>query len=316
MAVSIISTTDFDELITPIHRDLFFQNYYASPQKQYADYFKVTDMGKATETYPHLGGFGMPAANTEGAPINEDSMSAGDTASLTAVRYDKGYDITYEMIREDLYGVLGGMGKTKGGAVSTNAPQQMGKGFAHREEVQAAAVLTGGFGNTGYDGVATFSDSHPLADSASTADNLASGALTPTNLKAAITLGRTDNYDEAELLNIARFKYLIVPPALEFTAAEILGSAKQAFEFSNTENSIGGLEIKVNDFMQFTGDTYAASNWFLASPDIDNLMFGWMDKPWFNVEKTPRSVDFFAYGYMKFSVGVINWRGLVGSTGV
>jgi phage major head subunit gpT-like protein len=256
----------------------------------------------------------MPDTNTEGSNINEDSMSEGYTATLTATRYDKGYDITREMLIDDLQGVFGGAGKV-GGMVVGNAPQQLGKGFAQREEVSAAGVLTGGFGNTGYDGQATFSNSHPLADSSSVADNLASGALNPANLKTAITLGRTDSLDEAGLKSVVRFKYLVVPPALEFTANEILGSSLQAYEMSNTANSLGGLQIKVNDFFPATSDTYRNSNWFLISNDIDNIMFGWLEDPQFEVQKTPRRVDYFALGYMRFAVGTINFRGLIGSTG-
>jgi hypothetical protein len=314
MAVTKITTNDFGSLITPVHRDYFFDAYYESVDKEYTDYFKVTEMGMATETFQHVGGFGMPIANTEGGTINETSMSEGDTATLTSTRYDLGYDITHEMCKQDLSGVLAGGGMINGVAVD-NAPQTLGRGFAQKEELEAAKVLADGFGNTGYDGVSTFNNSHPLADSSNTFDNLASGALTPTNLKNAIILGRKNARTEDGLLTIARYKYLVVPPELVFTAEEIVGASNQAYEMSNTPNAIGGLEIKVNDYLPETGGTYATTNWFLISPDVKNLIFGWYERPWFDVEKTQRTVDFFAYGYMHFATGCVNARGVIGSTG-
>lgn len=314
MAITGMSRTDFASAITPIHRDYFTQAYYDEVSKEYEMIVKVEDMGKATETRKHFGGFGMPSSNTEGSTINVDSMSEGYQASYTSSRWDKGYYITHELLTQDLTGVFGGAGLV-GKSVVNNAPQQLGKGFAVREEVQAVKLYTDGFGNTGYDGEATFSASHPLTDAAGTASNLVSGALTPTTLKTAITLMRTDSVDEADLISVIRPKYLVVPPALEWVANETLLSQKQAYEFSNTKNSITALEPIVMDYMASTGSTYAATNWFVLSRDVDNFIFGWLERPWFTVQEVAQSPDLFCYGLMNFGTGCVNFRGVVGSTG-
>jgi len=314
MAVTKIKTTDFTSALNASHRKLFDQAYYDEATPQYTEVFKVITMGKPSETFVHLGGFGLPESNVEGGTINEDSMSEGDTATLTAVRYDKGYRITYEMLKDDLQGVFGGAGM-RGRAVVRNAPMQMGKAFRQNEEVKAAYALTNGFGDTGYDGVSTFSASHPLADNAATKSNLISGALSPATVKEAIELVRTDTVDEANLISVVRPKLLVVAPGSMFTAAEVLGSTLQSGEMSNTPNAIGDIRPFVWDFLTQTGSTYAATNWFVVSHDVDNALFGWNDKTWFDVEKQSGTVDYLAYGYQKFAAGIVNWRGLVGSTG-
>lgn len=315
MAVSKITTTDFTELITPVHRKLFTQEYYAKPQKQYEKFCKVIDMAKASETFVHMGGFGLPQSNSEGSTINQTTMSAGDTATLTSQRYDMGYEITHEMRNQDLYDVWGGAGKM-GDTIVNDAPQKIAKSFINREELSAAGIFTGGFADTGYDGYATFYASHPLADSDSTASNLVSGALTPATLKDAITLMRSNNVDEANLVNVIIPKLLLIPYGLEFKAAEILGSEKQAYEFANTKNVIGGIDYFVSDYIARTGDTNAATNWFLISHDVENAVFGKLEDTWFDAHKLQMTAnDVFAFGYTHFGVGIVNWRGLVGSTG-
>lgn len=309
-----ISTTKFASAITPVHRKYFTQEYYATVSKQYEQLVKVETMGKPSESKQHFGGFGLPQANTEGNTIHVDTMSEGEEASYTSVRYDQGYYITHEMMNFDLSGVWGGagqMGKTK----VDNAPQRLGKGFAQLEEIEVAKLFTDGFSNTGYDGKATFASDHPLADSSDTASNLATGALTPDNVKLAITQMRTATVDEAGLLSVVKPKKLVVPPALEFTANEIMRSEKQAYEMSNTTNSISEMDVFVADFLAKTTGTYKNTNWFLWSDDVENLILGWLERPWFDTQVVPQKVDLFCFGYAHFATACVNWRGLVGSTG-
>ena len=311
---------DFDSLITPIHRKYFTDNYYNAPEKQYTSIFKVEDMGKPSESKQHLGGFGHPLANVEGGTINVAEMSEGDSASYTSQRYDLGYIVTHELMTYSLDPeVFGGAGVAvnKNGEKKNvgNAPQLLGAGYAEFEEIEAAGVLTGGFDNTGYDGLALFSASHTLADSGETASNLISGALTPGKVKEGLSLMRSDSRSEANVKKVIRAEKLVVPEGLEWDADEIMFSQKQAHEFSNTKNSITKVEPVVNDFLTMNTDTNVATNWFLVSSQIENLLFAWLERPWFDCQIIPMKVDLFYFGYMHFTATYVNWRGLVGSTG-
>ncbi|HYD91735.1 MAG TPA: hypothetical protein VEA37_09650, partial [Flavobacterium sp.] len=105
-----LTRENFGQLLTPVHKKVFYNAYDEKPE-QYSKVFKVEEMNKKQETFPHMGSFGLWGTNTEGNTINEDKMSQGQTATMTAVRYDKGYELTWELIQDDLYNVMKGIGK-------------------------------------------------------------------------------------------------------------------------------------------------------------------------------------------------------------
>lgn len=296
-----LNRDNFGELLTPIHRKVFFESY-DEVSEQYSKIFAIDTMSKKEETFPHMGAFGLWDTNTEGNTINEDQMSQGDTATFTATRFDKGYDVTWELVQDDLYNVLKGIGK--GGSAKA-----LGRGLRATIETQTANVLNNGFANTGYDGVSLFSNSHPLADSASLGDNLTTGALTDASLKTGLILMR-DQRDEANVKIMAMPKKLIVPTELEYTAKAIVNSNGPAGELSNDTNTVPRLEVIVLDYLT------SSTAWILQAGNIDNLMFMWREKPLYDAEKIQKTVDWFMYGYTRFSQGYVDYKGLVGSTGL
>lgn len=295
-----LTRDNFAELLLPKHKKIFFETYNEIPE-QYSKVFQIDTMRMRQETFPHMGAFGLWETNTEGNTINEDSMSEGPTATFTAVRYDKGYSVTWELVQDDLYNVMKGIGK-KGSA------KALGKGLRATIEKACADVLNNGFSNTGYDGVALFANNHPLADSADSGDNLASGALTDANLKSALIKLR-NQVDEAGVKIMATPKKLIVPADLEFTAKAIVNSNGPAGELSNDTNTVPRLEIVVLDYLS------SATAWFVQAGNIENLLFMWREKPMFDKQPIPKTIDHFFFGYARWSQGYVDWRGLVGSTG-
>ncbi|MFT9498251.1 Mu-like prophage major head subunit gpT family protein [Anaerosolibacter sp.] len=296
-----LNRDNFGQLLTPIHKKVFFNAYDEVPE-QFSKVFSIGGMSKKEETFPHMGAFGLWEENTEGNTINEDQMSQGDTATFTARRFDKGYEVTWELVQDDLYNVMKGIGK--GGSAKA-----LGRGLRATIENDAASVLNNGFANTGYDGVSLFSNSHPLADSASTVDNLASGALSDATLKDAMILMR-DQRDEANIRIMAMPKQLIVPPELEYIAKAIVNSSGPSGELSNDTNTVPKLEIVCMDYLS------SATAWFLRDKNIENLMFLWREKAIFDSQKIQKTVDQFMFGYARWDNGYTDFRGLVGSTGV
>lgn len=295
-----LTRDNFGVLLTPVHRKIF-QNKYNEKKPQYTVAFKVDSTDRKDTTFPHLGGFGLWDTNTEGNTINEDSMSQGNTATFTAQRYDKGYSLTWELIQDDLYNVMKGMGK--GGSAGA-----LGRGLRATEETTAADILNNGFSNTGYDGVALFSTAHPLIDSASTFSNKLTGVLNDPNLKAGLTLMR-NQVDEANVKIQAVAKNLIVGPNLEFTAKALIGSSGPAGELSNDTNTLPSLTVVVMDYLT------SSTAWVLQDNTIDNLLFLWRENAIFDSQDLPKTVDKFMYGYARWTPGYVDWRGLVGSDG-
>lgn len=297
-----LTRANFGELLTPVHKKLFFDAYNEKPA-QYDKTFKVENMDRKEATFPHLGAFGTWGENEEGNSFNHSAMTEGDKATFTAKRFDKAYEITWELMQDDQYNVFKGAGKG-GGA------QKLGKGLRATEETQAANVIKTGFANTGYDGVALFASTHDLADSTTNGDNLVTGGLTDANLKAALTKMRLQ-VDEAGVLIAANANKLVVHPDWEFTARALIGSTLQAQTDLNDKNTLPGLNIHVWDYL--AGGT--GKPWYVQDTNIANLLFLWREKPIFDSQKIADKMDYLFYGYCRFDVGYVDWRGLVGSNG-
>ncbi|MBE7024648.1 MAG: hypothetical protein E7408_01165 [Ruminococcaceae bacterium] len=300
-----LERSNFAELLTPVHRKVFFDSYNKK-KKQYTEIFKVDEMHAKEETFPHLGAFGKWAENAEGNDFNQADILQGEVATFTARRFDKAYEVTWELVQDDLYNVMRGLGR--GGSAS-----KLGGGLQATEESQAADVVLKGFSENGYDGVPLFSANHPLVNSTETCSNLVTGALSDETLKEALTKMRLQK-DEAGVLVAAHANRLVVHPDWEFTARALIGSTLQAGTSNNDKNTVPHLDITVWDYL-YDGDD-GAKPWFVQDGSMDNLMFLWREKPVFDSEKIENKMDYRFYGYCRFDTGYVDWRGLVGSNGI
>ena len=109
---------------------------------------------------------------------------------------------------------------------------------------------------------------------------------------------------------------LVIPPALEYTAKALLNSTQLPGSANNDVNTIkGALEIVVLDYLgAVAGGSDTA--WYILDSNQHELNFFWRIKPEF---KWDEDFDTFVAkyrGYMRYSYGVSDWRGIVGSTGV
>ena len=300
----IMTRNNFAELLTPIHKKVFFDSYNEVPMI-YKKIFRTEKMTAKKQTYPHLGAFGLWAQNTEGGKFNHDKFDEGEVASFEAKRYDKAYQLTWELVQDDLYNVMKGIGK--GGSA-----KGLGRGLRATEETETSKVITNGFSNVGYDGKALFATDHPLINSSSTCSNLISGVLNDENLKLAMTLMRQQK-DEAGIIISASAKQLVVCPELEFQAKALVHSILQAGTNNNDINTIPNLEVVVWDYL--SDPTGLTQPWFIQDTSFDNLLFLRREEPIFGSEKIQDQMDYNMYGYTRFDVGYCDWRGLVGSKG-
>lgn len=300
-----MSREQFGQLLTPIHKKIFFDSYNEVPLK-YKKMFKVEKMTKKDQTYPHLGAFGLWEQNQEGENFKEDNFSQGNVASFEAKRYDKSYIVTWELMQDDQYNVFRGIGK--GGSA-----KGLGRSLRATEETDTANVILNGFSNVGYDGKALFASDHPLIDSTRKVSNIIVGGLTDANLKGALTLMRGQT-DEAGIVISASAKQLVVCPALEFTAKAIVHSILQSGTDYNDVNTVPNLEVVVWDYLN--DPTGEMTPWFIQDTSLDNLLFLRREEPWFDSERIQARVDYRMFGYTRYDTGYCDWRGLVGSKGV
>lgn len=302
---AMMTRANFAEVLTPIHKKIFFDTYNEVPMI-YKSIFKTEPMNMKTQSYPHLGAFGLWAENEEGNKFNHDKFDEGEKAVFEARRFDKAYEITWELVQDDLYNVFKGIGK--GGSA-----KGLGRGLRATEETETAKVITNGFANVGYDGKALFATDHPLINSSLTCSNLIEGALTDESLKAALTLMSLQK-DEAGIPIVAQAKQLVVCPELEFVAKAIVNSILQSGTSNNDVNTIPNLKVVVWPYL--SDSTGATKPWFIQDTSLDNLLFLRREEPIFDSEKIQDQMDYRMYGYTRFDVGYCDWRGLVGSKGV
>ena len=299
-----LTRQNFGDLLTPGQSKIFFDSYNEF-DPQYTKIFKLEKSYKQSETIPHVGSFGLWSANTEGSAIPMEDIEAGTSATFVHKRFDKGYEITWEMLQDDQYGIFKGTAGNGGNA------RLLGRSLRATVETEAAKVLSDGFTVNGYDGTPLFSAGHKFkSTSTATHTNLVTGVLNDANLKAACKALRTQKDASGVALIAAVPEKLIVPPDLEFTARALVNSIQVAGSSLNDANTLPALEVVVLDYLT------SPTAWFVQGKGCDNLMFFWREEPYFGSQPVAKKMDWFYYGFARFSCGYADWRGIVGSKGV
>ena len=296
-------SANFGKLLAPGLRKIFFETYGEVPE-QFSKVYKVNKSTKAKETDYGLGAFGDWEERATGlSEVAYDTLNPGLERTYTHKAFTKGFMIERELYDDEQYRQI-----NKFPAAMARA----GRAFVEKE---AAKTFTGGFTTNIFDGKKLFAADHPLVDSTGKGCNLVTGELSDANLKVAMQMMR-ETVDEAGNLINAKATTLIVPPALEHTAKAILNSTQLSGTNLNDTNTVkGSLDLVVYDYI---GEAAGGSDtaWFLQDKNLHELNFFWRIKPEF---KWDEDFDTFVAkyrGYMRFSYGVSDWRGIIGSTGV
>lgn len=294
---------NFGKLLEPGLRKIFFETYAEVPE-QFSKIFKVNSSKTAKETDYGLGAFGDWVERASGLDtVAYDTISPGLERTYTHKAFTKGFMIERELYDDEQYRQI-----NKFPAAMARA----GRAFVEKE---AAQTLIDGFTVNGYDTKPLLAANHPLLDSSGVGDNLVTGALSDTNLKLALQCMR-ETVDEAGNLVNFRATKLVVPPALEYEAKELINSGLKAGTTANDINTVkGALDVVVYDFLgAASGGSDTA--WYLLDGGRHELNYFWRIKPEF---KWSEDFDTFVAkyrGYMRFSYGYSDWRGIVGSTGL
>lgn len=288
------------KLLEPGLRKIFMENY---PEKseQFNKIFNVNSSKKAKEYDLLLGGFEPWAERgNEISPVPYQDPSAGHEIVYDHKEFLSGFKVSRKMHDDEQYNVI------------NKLPKALAHSGRTKVDTDAATVLNAGFDGVTrpiYDGKALFANDHVLKGGG-TASNLVTGALNDANLKLAIKCMH-DAPDETGNKIQYQPKYLIVPRAQEFVAREIVGSnQKSGTDFNDINTVKGALEVVVYDYL--TSDTA----WYIMDPNIAQLNFFWRIKPEFKHEENFDTLEAKYRGYMRYSYGVSDFRGIVGSTGV
>lgn len=293
---------DWPDLLLPGLRTVFYDQYKAIAP-QYDKVFKVDTMNKATET-----DLGMGAFQTWTERVNEtdnvayQKIGQGLERTYTPKEFASGFAIGKRLYEDELYGIINKM------------PADLAEAGRTKVETDAATIYNNAFSGVDgeiYDAKALIAADHPYEGGlAGTQSNLVEGALSDTTLKEALTKMRSVK-DNGGKLVVFQPDTLIVPPALEWLALELTKSTQKVGTSDNDINTLAGrLKVFVYDYLT---DTDA---WFVTDSKRLGLKFYWRIKPEFG--KATDSDNFVAKynGRMRYTYGVSDWRGIVGSPGV
>ena len=301
-------SANFGKLLEPGLRKIFFETYDELPE-QFSKIYNVNTSNSATETDYGMGAFGdWTERADELAVVDYAKISEAGEVTYRHKAFTKGFMISREMYDDEKYGQMKKMAKALARAgrakVEKDAVQPLLKGFKG-----ASGAITG------RDGLTLFHDAHTLVDSEKTCGNMLTVELNEENLKKAIQM-MASQLDEAGNLIQMKATKLIVPPALEDTARRLLHSTLlPGTELNDTNEYLKDrMQIVVLDYL---GEVAGGNDkcWFLQDGHRHELNFFWRVKPEFKNEEDFDTFVSKYRGYMRYSLGFSDWRGMVGSTG-
>lgn len=304
-----LQSQPFGRLLEPGLRKIFQETYNELPE-QYSQVFNVQDSKKAIETDLRMGGFGLWDKKDSAGSIQYEDPT--DTQALQYVHeeFSKGFTVERKLIDDEQYGTIKKWTKS------------LARGARATIETKAAKIFNDAFTVNGFDGVPLISNTHKRLDGGVMSNRLqatdgatsADGKLSDANLKAALIQMRRQ-VDEKGILIQVQPKLLVVPPTLEYVARTILGSMNVSAQgngtgFTNDKNVIqGNLRVVVMDY--FTNN----NSWFLIDPTVAELNFFWRRRLEFKNTEDFDTMQAKYRGYMRFSVGYSDYRGIFGSAG-
>ena len=300
---------NFGKLLYPGLRKIFFETYQELPE-QFPKIFNVEKSNSATETDYGLGAFGDWTERTdELSPVDYAKISEGGEVTYRHKAFTKGFMISRELNDDEKYGQMKKMAK---------ALARAGRAKVEKDAIQ---VLTKGFQGVsgafkGRDDLELFHNAHTLVDSEKTCSNILTEELSEQSLKKAIQM-MASQLDEAGNLIQMKATKLIVPPALEDTAIRLLKSTQLPGTNNNDTNAYlnDRMEIVVMDYLgEIAGGSDKA--WFVQDGSRHELNFFWRVKPEFKNEEDFDTFVAKYRGYMRYSYGFSDWRGMVGSKGL
>ena len=262
--------------------------------------FNVQGSNLAQENGVGLGGVATEMWDQYEASGTKGRMDFDElfTQTYTHVEYPVEVVIRKKLLINDQYGQI------------QKHIQKLGMSDETKMEKDAAKLFNLAFtGATWSDGVALCSDSHPVKPGSSdTFDNNGTLALTHDNVSAVRVLMMRFADDKGEEIGIVPDE-LWVPPELEDTALEIVGSMQRSDNANNATNTQAG-RWTVHPWLRLT-DTNA---WFTSSSAHRKMAVNWYVREAMQAMLTHETTTEFVYEVkLHYSYGVDDWRWVYGN---
>ncbi len=291
----------------PALDELIFQKFDPFPP-QFSRVFRVLSSTRSIEQTTQLSGIGLFSEIAEGADVTFDNPVQGFDKTYEHDQFGLGFKMTRVMVNDDKFGIVKKMA------------MELGRSGRETLEIRVASHFNNGFDPLypGPDGLELFSLLHPLVKSGGVqANELAAPAdLDVASLELALTAVRQMKDSSGKHIRVAA-KTLIVPPELEFHAAELLEGKMRSDTANNTVNAFRHRDT-FGSFSEWMVWDYLTDcdAWFITVPKDDTeLRFYWREKP-----NTLHDVDFNSRSvltamWLRYSSGWSDYAGVFASPG-
>lgn len=298
------SRSNFVDLLDPSLRHIVFDEYRRRPE-YYSNIFHVESSEKQSEKMTQVTSFGLFTEKPEGAAISYDDPKQGYDIESIHATYALGFRVTEEMYDDDQFRIMKRMPKM----LSISAKETV--------ETVAWSLINNGFSSSYLfgDGKPLFATDHPLASGVVEQNTLATPAdLSATSLKQAIQ----DFEDTSDLRGLPlrlRPDILMVPPALEWTAKELLHSTYSPDSQTGLNDQRinplkdRGIQLFVNPYIT------DPDSWYLLDTTHHQLYFFWRKPITFISDTDFNTGDGLFKATMRFSRTAADWRGIFASPG-
>ena len=299
-------STTFAKLLEPGLRKIFF-SYLAEIPEQYSHIYNMKTSDRAVEREWGMGGFKDWTARADNLDtVAYQKLSPGLDRTYTHKAFTGGFIVERELYDDEQYGQI------------EKFAAELARAGRAKVEKDAITPLVDAFNVAKpiYDGKPLCATDHPLVEGG-TSSNKVTGALNQANLQAAMLLMRSTKGEAGDLI-VKRPKKLIIAPANEYNARVLMNTAQVVGSANNDINAVKGmLDIVVMDYLgsASTGVPATDAYWFLQA-ETHELNFYWRVKPEFKAMEEFDNFTAKYRGYMRYSYGVSDWRGILGSTGV
>ena len=278
---------------------------YASYPEEFKQIFKIEASKKAWEEDQLVTGFGAAVVKPEGAAVTYDEAAQAWTSRYVHEEISLAFAITQVAIEDNLYMSMG-----------AKYARALARSMQHTQEIKGAAVLNNGFSGSyaGGDGVALFSDSHPLAGGGTQSNLLSTPAdISETAIEDLLVKIRKAKDDRGIPIALKAVD-VVIPPELEFTACRLLDSTLRTNTADNDINAINKKGIFGRDPVIVTRLT-DPNAWFIKTDAQEGL------KMFNRLAVNTKMEDDFNTGNFRFkararySFGWSDFRGAFGSAG-
>jgi hypothetical protein len=235
---------------------------YARYGEEHKEIYETENSERSFEEETKLSGFAPAPVKSEGSALAYDNAQEAWTARYNHETIALGFSLTEEAVEDNLYDTL-----------SARYTKALARAMAYTKQVKAANVLNNGFTGgafAGGDGVALFSNAHPLVSGGLNSNIPTTPAdLNETSLENAVIQIAAWN-DERGMLIAAKPRKLIIPPSLQFVATRVLETEQRVGTADNDLNALksnGAIPegYTVNHFLT------DPNGWFLTT-DVPNGM--------------------------------------------